>query len=59
MPGTLKDVEDYKYALVFYSQQSDRTEVELFTTEASRQERKDNLDEAKIKSEFAWVNRTY
>lgn len=59
MPATVKDVKDYKYALVFYSQQSERTEVELFTTEKSRQERKDNLDEAKIKSEYAWVNRTY
>ena len=59
MPGEVKDVKDYKYALVFYSQVDNRTEIELFRTEESRQERKDNLDEAKIKADFAWVNRTY
>lgn len=58
MPGSIKNVDDYKYALVFDSVQSGQTEVELFRTPESREARKNNLDEAKIRANYAHVNVT-
>ena len=58
MPGVIKNVKDFKYALVFFSKQSRRLEVELFTNEKSREARRENLNKAKIDSMLGHVNRT-
>ena len=58
VPGTVKDVKDYKLALVFYSHMESRTEVEIFRTSESREARKDHLAEAGIKADYAYVNMT-
>lgn len=59
VPKEVKDVDGYKFALIYYSQSDSRDEVELFTTEKEREARKDNLQEAGIKAGYAHVNRTY
>lgn len=58
MPKTVKDVDDYRFALVFESKSEGRTEVELFRTMESREARKNNLDEAGIHASYAHVNST-
>lgn len=59
MAGTVKNVKDYKFALIFYSQSDKRTEVELFRSEESRAARRANLVAAGIPSSDAHINRTY
>lgn len=58
MPGVIKNVKDFKYALVFFSKSQKRLEVELFTTEAKREARGDNLVKAGTDVMRAHVNRT-
>jgi len=58
MPGYQKNVDDYKFALVFDSIVEGRTEVELFRTMESREIRKNNLDAAGIHAGYAHVNVT-
>lgn len=58
MAGAIKNVKDYKFAIVFYSAQSKRTEVELFRNEDSRAERAKNLLVHGKTITLATVNRT-
>ena len=58
MPGAIKNVKDYRLAIVFESKQSKRLEVELFRDDKSRDARMLNLFKAGIYPKLATVNRT-
>lgn len=54
-----KDIDDFKFAVFFWSQQSQRYEVELGLEEKQIDARIENLARAGIRGTKAFVNATY